>query len=441
MSKHVHFGWSAIRAFAEGEQTAEREAMAAEIAQCEVCHATLDEMDDFLLLFGGGSVLEFLDESDMDTDREPLRDALLGYELRAERDVAAAETFFSELMRYPLPEWERLLKAHREAGTAPLVHRVLLEVGMELDRRPEQALALLHFAELVAFALEGEESRIALGDVCKQRSNAHRQLGQYEEAVDCARLAEKFYASVRSDFDVAQAQYAAAAALFKMTRYDDALQNLQVARATLVRFGETAPLVKVMMLDANIRTEQGDVAAARKVFVDLLPVVRVLNQPLETARVLANLAECNLRLGLLQDAEIDARGAEAAYAQLSNEVEVLRVQWTLAMIGLARGDDTRQRLLEIASSFEHRGMAGDAGFVRLDLVEELLRHEEWDEAEEIVLPLATLFTAAGVSLASVTAIEFLKLAVMGRQATETVVQYVRRYVTADDPAQTFAPPR
>jgi tetratricopeptide (TPR) repeat protein len=439
MKKHVHFGWSAIRAFAEGAQS-DRKTMAAEIAQCDVCRATLEEVDDFLLLFGADTVLQFLDDSQVDADREPLRDALLAHELRVERDVSAADAFFSELMRHPLREWSALLESRRSACTAPLVHRLLLEVGIELDRRPEQALALLNVAELVAFSVEGDESRVALGDVWKQRSNAYRQLGRYEEAVDCARMAEEFYVAVKSDFDVAQARYTAAAALFKMTRYEDALQKLHAARETLVRFGETAPLAKALMLDAIIRGEQGDVSTAKNVLLDLLPVVRVLKQPLEIARVLANLAECNLRLGLLDDAEINGTDAVAAFAELGNDVEVFRVEWTLAMVGLARGEDTLAALTRIALSFEARGVSGDAGFVRLDIVEELVRREAWQEAQEIVLPLATLFTAAGVSLASVTAIEFLKQAVTGRQATGTVVQYVRRFVADDDPAQTFAPP-
>lgn len=51
-------------------------------------------------------------------------------------------------------------------------------------------------------------------------------------------------------------------------------------------------------------------------------------------------------------------------------------------------------------------MPGEAGFVKLDATEELLRREEWVEVEMIACDLVTLFTAAGVTLASVNALDY-----------------------------------
>jgi hypothetical protein len=113
----------------------------------------------------------------------------------------------------------------------------------------------------------------------------------------------------------------------------------------------------------------------------------------------------------------------------------------LAMIQFARGEaDALERLYEIATIYEGLGMPGEAGFVKLDATEELLRREEWVEAEMIARDLVTLFTAAGVTLASVNALDYLRRAVENREATAAVVQYIRTYVTAEEPARPFEPP-
>jgi hypothetical protein len=86
-------------------------------------------------------------------------------------------------------------------------------------------------------------------------------------------------------------------------------------------------------------------------------------------------------------------------------------------------------------------MPGEAGFVNLDLTAELLERGEWTEAEILARELVTLFTAAGVTLASVNALHYLLTAVKNREATVATIRYIRKYVAADgDPARPFAPP-
>jgi hypothetical protein len=71
--------------------------------------------------------------------------------------------------------------------------------------------------------------------------------------------------------------------------------------------------------------------------------------------------------------------------------------------------------------------------------EELLRQQEWAEAEIIARESVTLFTAAGVTIASVSALDYLRQAVAKREATAAFVHDVRDYVTADNPARPFEP--
>jgi hypothetical protein len=58
----------------------------------------------------------------------------------------------------------------------------------------------------------------------------------------------------------------------------------------------------------------------------------------------------------------------------------------------------------------------------------------------IARDLATLFTAAGVTVAIVYAVTFLREAVEKGDASLATVRYVRAFVAADDPSQNFDPP-
>jgi len=196
------------------------------------------------------------------------------------------------------------------------------------------------------------------------------------------------------------------------------------------------------MLEAVLCAERGDVTNARETLRELLPIEEQLGQPLEVGLVRTNLAECNLRLGDFDAAMEEARAAIETFRALGNVAEATRGEWTVANIRLARGErEAMDRLGEIAAIYQGLGMPGEAGFVNLDVTAELLEREEWTEAEILARELATLFTAAGVTLASVNALDYLRRAVENCEATADTVRYVRKYIAADDPDRPFEPPQ
>ena len=104
------------------------------------------------------------------------------------------------------------------------------------------------------------------------------------------------------------------------------------------------------------------------------------------------------------------------------------------------GEEAARELDRIAGTYQAMGMPGEAGFATLDVTELLLKNEDWTEAEFLARGLVNLFTAAGVTLASVNALHFLRTAVENREATADTVRYVRTYVAADNPDRPFQPP-
>jgi tetratricopeptide (TPR) repeat protein len=431
-----------ILEYLEDAEYADRDNAESHLLMCAECRSVLDELQQLVLLLADGSILRHLDDGTH--EQLGVWEDLMREDERAGREARAAESIFSSHAAETPESWERFLAEHPEVCTNALVDRLVTAAGLELDRKPERALDFLSVAELVAHALDDVAARRALGHVWKQRSNALRMLARYDDAIDAAIMAENFYSSLPTpdaSFEVGQARYTMAVTLFKMTRYAAALQALASSRAVLEPYGTSAPLAKTIMLDAVIRIEQGDVTTARDTLREVLPIVEALGDSLDAARVRANLAECNLRLGELEGALADARAAVEQFRTLGNVAEETRSEWTMAMIRLAQGEaEELDRLHEIAAVYEELGMLGDAGFVNLDIVEELLRREEWTEAAAIARDLVTLFTNAGVTLASVNALNHLRQAVVNREATEAMIRYVREYISSDDAKRPFEPP-
>lgn len=430
-----------ILLYIEKAEGVDRAWVGGHLADCGECGEIEEELKQILHLLGDGDILRSL--ADAEDDPGSLRAAVLAdYDARA-ASAASVDAAFADLTARPAEAWGAFFARNPEHRTGAMARRILQEVEVELNREPAYALSLIGMAEEVAGLLGEPESRVVLGDIWKQRSNAYRHLGRYDEALDAADVAEAFYASLMTGaFDVAQAQYTRAVTLFKMTKYSDAMAVLTTAMATLRPFGDSVPLAKAIILDGAIRIEQGDIDAARQRWRGVLPMLARFGDEVEQARVLANLAQCNYRLGAYDTAMEDAQRAISRYRTLRMEAESTRTAWTIGLIHLARGEsDSGLRELENAAvAFESRGMKADAGFVKLDVCEELLRRQEWMEAEVTARELAHLFSAAHVTLASIRALDYLRRAVENRQATADIVRYVRTYVAADDPARSFDPP-
>jgi tetratricopeptide (TPR) repeat protein len=430
-----------ILGFIDNDPFVDRPRVTSHLKSCSDCRDVFDDLQQFVLLLAERDIHQHL--ADSDSDRPASYASLLAESEAIARDSAAAEEFFAELLGRPIETWDEMLAAHPQRRTSGMARRLIAEIEAELNRRPEQALLLADVAERMVPFIAVRDRDAVLGDIWKNRSNGLRHLGHYEEALAAATRAEAFYDSISTGaFDLAQAQYTRAATLFKMTRYAEALQVVTAATITLRDFGPSVPLAKTMILDAAVRFEQGDVGEAQKRWRDVLPLLERFDDRIEEARVLANLAECNLRLGDSERALANARAAVARYRELRMDAESIRSEWTIAMVHLARGDSEEGlRLLEnAAAAFTALGMSADAGFVKLDAVEELLRQGNWTQAETTARELATLFTAAGVTAASVMGIDFLRQAVENREATVATIEYVRDYVSAEDDSRVFAPP-
>jgi tetratricopeptide (TPR) repeat protein len=331
---------------------------------------------------------------------------------------ADADLLMPQLLAAPFHRWQAIIRESPERCTYVLVARILEEAENQLDRRPADALPLLEIADRVGADLIRLPPPIhlsLLGDLWRLRASVFRHLSRFDESLTATCNAESIYSHLRcSDFPIARAWLARAETLFGMTRLSEALDLNAKATAVLRAYGRSLPFAKALMLEAEIRLEQGEMHNAQRLWDQALLVLAVLEYPrerapIQIARCHARLAECNFRLHHYPQAIEESRRAVARYRSLRMESEAVRSSWTLALAQLHSGHAFAIDNLETAASeFESFEMYDDADFVRLDIVEALLQRGEHERAEPLAHSLLQRFTEAGDTVANVQVLEYLR---------------------------------
>jgi tetratricopeptide (TPR) repeat protein len=435
-----HYDHADLLAYVDGSaDAADAAAVAVHVAACDRCAARLRDLRAFEELLSDAATWLGRDDSIADT---PAFDRFARLAEQFAADTIVAEHAFADLQRRPLETWSDYLAAHPETCTEGLARRLIDEAVRDLDRNPGRTLSVLFHAERIVAALPGDMAAEVRSECAKNRSNALRMLGRYEEALaaaDAARAAVE-ECSVGA-FAYAQATYTRGIVLFKMGRLADAVSDAREAAYRFAEFGDARRVIHARSLEAVALTEQGAIDEALQVHQMLLPHLERLGDRDAAARVTANIAVAHLRNGDYGRAAAFARDARARYVVLRADAEVIRMDWLLGTLTVKQGDEAGLAQLEAAATaFEHRGMEADGAFVKLDLAEHHLERKHWALAERLAREVADTFARSGARVHVMTALAYLRTAVERREATPTLVRYVRTYLQADDPARQFRPP-
>jgi tetratricopeptide (TPR) repeat protein len=436
--------WELLAFIDEAIDIVDVNAAATHIDTCDVCSAAMREWRSFMGIFFDRDVHEFARRKTMRLFAAEVADAQ-HVARRIVVEDAAAEYTFATLFDCPIETWAGRLSSRPELRTEGLIRRIIREARAEYDRSAERALKLLELGITIANSLSDvtgiAEQRAALA---KERANALRMLSRYAEALESLDEAERFLDDVQiSGADRALVDWSHATVLFYMTRYSDALPLVRKASSVLMRFGELPRAQKTRLLEAGILYEMGEVEHALRVYEELTPYFFGLDDAETTARLLADRAECEMRLDRTGIAQAHATRAMQLYEQLGKPSEKTRVQWTLAHMLLRNGhaDEAFAGLQTVASTFEMLGMRAEAGGASLDILEIYLTRHEWDDAVSLARHLAGLFTVLETSLHAATAYAYLREAVEAQRASPELVAYIRTYAELPDTAEgPFLPP-
>jgi len=442
MKAHWHYSTADLLAYLdEDTEVVDVAAVAVAVTSCATCAERLRDLEGLGRLIKGQDTW---DEADGPVTQLPSIMHVLTESDRIAREKRLAERDFAALREEPFEMWSAYFLAHPEARTEGLARYIIGAAIAELDRRPAYALALLDAVDAFAAELSDWHSQLECrSDAWKNRANALRMLGRYEEALDATVTAERFAKAIPTGaFLLAQIVYTRGTVLFKMGRFADAIVSARDASLRFAEYGDTARVIHARNLEAIALTEQGDVAEGLRVYLLIARQLEHGEDAQMAARVAENIAVAHRRLGAYNDARAYAHAAQEQYLKLGAASEIIRVDWTLGLIDLQTGETAAglARLRTAAAAFETLDMVADAGFVKLALTEELLRIEEWSEAGMMAAQAAETFARAGAKLHLTTALSFLREAVQQRSATVELVQYVRDYVTADEEDRRFEPP-
>lgn len=442
MTGHRHYTTADLLAYLdENEDLVDVAEVAAAVASCTTCAALLAELHGFGRLIADREIWR---EVHATPGQPPSIMDVLTETDRMAHEKQAAEYDFVALIATPLETWPLYLAARPSAPTEALVRRIVDAAVVELERQPAYSLALLDAADSVAGRVSGQNGQCdCRSEVWKNRANALRILGRYEEALSATVMAERFAEEIATGgFMLAQIIYTRGTVLFKMGRFAETIQAARDAGFRFAEYGDVKRVIHARNLEAMALTEKGETAEGLRVYMLIAQQLQQLDDPQMTASVTKNIAVSHRRLGNYNDATTYTLAAQQLYRALGAESEIIRSEWTLGVIDLRVGetDCGLPRLRRAAAAFEALGMLADAGFVKLDLTEELLRLEEWDEAALMAAEAAETFARSGAKLHLSTALSFLREAVQGRSATPELVRYVREYVTADEEGRSFEPP-
>jgi tetratricopeptide (TPR) repeat protein len=414
------------------------ESVATDIASCAECARRMEENDRFLESIRDSETWRAATD-DAAVSEAGLSKLRLELDQRAEHE-GAATAFMDQLQRLPPTEW--VATVSRAEPNEALTRRLVNAGIAALDRSPIETLAILDAAEETTRKLSSGVAEYRC-DIWKNRANAYRMTGEYDAALAATARAAKYTRSwPTGTYALGQVIYTRGTVLFKMGRYTEANDCADAAIEYLRDFGDRQRIAYAQNLKATICAEEGRVKEAAAIYAELRPEMESLGDTFGVATMTANLATSNVRLGNLNIGRKYAIEAQQRFIDLGSTADEVRMKWVLATIRAAEGDreGAIEKFRAVATGFETLGMHGDAARVKLDIGEELLRSEEWEELEVTSREAAETFARNDARPHMVEALAYLRQAAEHRSVTTELLAYLRTYIETDKPEAKFDPP-
>jgi tetratricopeptide (TPR) repeat protein len=321
--------------------------------------------------------------------------------------------------------------------TAGVVRTLLRIVTRERDETPQSALTLARLARRVANTIPATAypSPIVVqlqGQAWKEEANLLRHTGEYQAALDALDHAGQcFAAHPTGEYDLALVALVRALTLSHgMGRPSEAIPLLRQATTVFQSYGDTRRSAHARLAEGACAFDLGDFETARAIFESLLPIARTNADRETTARLIANIACCNLELEHL---ELATRGFEQAMRineELGLVAEVVRSRWGLARLHAKRQQYSMAitQLGSVEAAFTTLGLHGEAGLVLLDVVESLLVLGRHEEIRAHLNGLVEHFTRAGATKSAMTALAYLQATILEDRVARRDVQAVRSWL-------------
>jgi tetratricopeptide (TPR) repeat protein len=424
-----------------------RQAIEQEAAQCPTCRTSLD--------FFSVVTAEDLEDPQVwgaDPETVPEDDPMLAYIRRiAEEDREADELLAREgLLESPMKTAWRNLQRDRRFLTGGVVRRLCAHANSICESEPLDALTFADAALSVAETLPDHaypwnavfELR---GTAWKERANALLVRGEYPQALEALRHAERAYRHLRAPgFGLSTVALVRASVLYEQGLLADAAASAERAEHGFAHIGQEERRMRAVFLCASIKFEAGDIRGAVPLFTRILEHGEAVDDERWIARGSYALANCEIERGNLGDASMLFHRALVIFRAIGPEWDRLATEWGIARVVLHGGNrqDAIRRLREIAAGYERRSMITNGALVWLDIVNALLASGQNKEVMDVATRLFRVFKDAGMITGVLTAIAYMKEAAATGTLTSVGVSAVRSYLRRAErqPELAFVPP-
>jgi len=427
----------------------DRLALERHVAACASCNSALEELRTFDVTLTADATWEIPEGA---AEAEPPQAIRLLAELLASED-GEAEDMVRPLLGSPAAFRRANIAANSAMHTAGVVRRLCQESRELRERQPMHALVVTDAAIAIVDQLSIVRYPAALldelrGDAWYERANVLRYLGRYPEALDALDISARAFArSPVPAYSGAIVDYLRSVLFVEMGRLDEAQRLARKSARIFRQFGENERYLHGKIVEASVLFHQSRFRESRELFVSLIESAKEVGKPETLARLFANVANCEVRLGEFDSAESYFARALSLYEAVGLETGKIRTRWNLGTLRIAAGDveEGLVRLREARREFEHIGAHTDAALVTLEIVEALLstgERRDAREAADLCSGLAESFAAVGMTGNALTALAFLRQAFETGQATPDLVRHIRQYIETrpDQGGQPFIPP-
>ncbi|HEX6096909.1 MAG TPA: hypothetical protein VF432_11340 [Thermoanaerobaculia bacterium] len=413
-----------------------------EIAACAECRTTFE-------------FLAVADDELSDPDVwEPLTGSQTLDSMRAHGARIAAEDEEAAALVQPLLDapvlaawWPFRSKRYLTGG---VVRKLLAHAATLHEREPREALIFADAAITVAHALP-DDAYVAKavyelrGSAWKERANALRFLGRYDEGLESLQRAERAYQKLTFPaFGLASVAYLRAGILLEQQRYGEATEAAVIAERAFCSLSDAERQMGALHLRAYIAFELRQFETAIQLFRRVSEYGEERNDALWIARAAQALGNCYLDAQNAAEASMQFHTALTLFRELGQRTEIIRTEWGVARLIMHGGnlDEAIRRLRAVVAGLISTGMVTDAALAGLDLTEILLSREQMRQIVALTKHLFTVFIKAGMLTGALTAIAYLKEAAESGRLTNADVAAVRSFLRRAErqPALLFVPP-
>jgi tetratricopeptide (TPR) repeat protein len=416
----------------DADSVIDREAVAAHVADCEICQeavAAFRKLDGALrhaetwenlaaLQFPGDRLAQF---------QEVRR--------RVQAEDEEASRILKPLLNSPLRFRNAKLEGKPRCHTEGMVRMLCAAANERHESRPTFSLELTVTACTIAKALPRTDEaarRLSMAMALRERANALRYLGKFNDALRALEYAERFFDTSpgADDFDLAIVWYIRATVFMKSDRLPEGTVLAREAARVFHEYGDEDRELTSVNVGACCLLLSGYAQEAAVAFAQVSDLARERGNPRVLAGALQNRAAALVDLRQLDLAERLYSEALVLYDELGVSTEKARTMWALGSVVVARGHLEEGALSLDASRKElaQLGLTNDAAQAALEWAEVRLALNRPEGVAAACRKIVVVFNSEGMQHHAKEALAALHEALRAGKATPDFVRSVRVYL-------------